>query len=155
MQIKSLRLILMQQKHTFIFNNFIFQVGFNAVRRLFRPPPPIQMYSIEDTSDNIPDHRGPIYDTINDGDDSGHSSYSRSNGSSSDNNVVPGVPVLTAGFYPRSTFGGGPLHNGGYVAGDYDVPEGEDHHHNHRQPLQQRSSVGVAVGTVTINGIAV
>jgi hypothetical protein len=112
------------------------------------------MYSIEDTADNLNDHRGPIYDTINDGDDSGHSSYSRSNGSSSDgaNGAVVG------GIYPRSTFGplgggGGPAHNGGFVAGDYDVPEGEDPYHNNRQP--KRSNAGVAVGTVTINGIAV
>ena len=106
-----------------------------------RPPPPIQMYSIEDTED----HRGPIYDTINDG-DSGHSTYSRSNGSNESNR-------------PRSTFspppgGGGGAQNGGYggagaqnggFSNDYDVPEGG-------------GGVGKpnsAVGTVTINGIAV
>ena len=104
------------------------------------------MYSIEDNED----HRGPIYDTINDG-DSGHSSYSRSNGSS-DNGAVP--PVV--GAYPRSTFGtpggGGALHNGGF-AGDYDVPEGGDELRPHQAPLSSRNST--AVGTVTINGIAV
>jgi len=95
-----------------------------------RPPPPIQMYSIEDTDD----HRGPIYDTINDG-DSSHSTYSRSNGSENSNPI-------------RSTFspppglqnGGSGLQNGGY-SNDYDVPEGG-------------AKLG-AVGTVTINGIAV
>ena len=95
-----------------------------------RPPPPIQMYSIEDTDD----HRGPIYDTINDG-DSSHSTYSRSNGSENSNPI-------------RSTFspppglqnGGSGLQNGGY-SNDYDVPEG--------------GAKPGAVGTVTINGIAV
>ncbi len=105
------------------------------------------MYSIEDTDD----HRGPIYDTINDG-DSGHSSYSRSNGSSENG----GLPPALVGAYPRSTFGplggGVALHNGGF-AGDYDVPEGgdrDDRHHG-QPPLAARPSVG----TVTINGIAV
>jgi len=120
----------------------------HPVVQYYRPPPPIQMYSIEDTED----HRGPIYDTINDG-DSGHSSYSRSNGSS-DNG---GVPPAVVGAYPRSTFGtpgvggGGAIHNGGF-AGDYDVPEGGDELRHH-SALAARNSA--AIGTVTINGIAV
>ena len=81
------------------------------------------MYSIEDTDD----HRGPIYDTINDG-DSSHSTYSRSNGSENSNPI-------------RSTFSPPPgLQNGG-DSNDYDVPEG--------------GAKPGAVGTVTINGIAV
>ena len=100
-----------------------------------RPPPPIQMYSIDDTPE---DHRGPIYDTIND-DNSSHSqsTYSQSSDSA----------------YPRSTFGPGQgsppngkgQHNTAYN-NDYDVPEG-----NERPGSRGTSSVG----TVTINGIAV
>jgi CUB/sushi domain-containing protein len=103
-----------------------------------RPPPPIQMYSIDDSPE---DHRGPIYDTIND-DNSSHSqsTYSQSSDSA----------------YPRSTFtpgqgqngsppGAGGQANNGY-ANDYDVPEG-----NERPGSRGNSSVG----TVTINGIAV
>ena len=105
-----------------------------------RPPPPIQMYSIDDSPE---DHRGPIYDTIND-DNSSHSqsTYSQSSDTA----------------YPRSTFtqsttqngsppgpGGGQTNNG-YALNDYDVPEG-----NERPGSRGNSSVG----TVTINGIAV
>ena len=100
-----------------------------------RPPPPIQMYSIDDSPE---DHRGPIYDTIND-DNSSHSqsTYSQSSDSA----------------YPRSTFGPGQgsppgtkgMANNGY-SNDYDVPEG-----NERPGSRGNSSVG----TVTINGIAV
>ena len=93
------------------------------------------MYSIDDTPE---DHRGPIYDTIND-DNSSHSqsTYSQSSDSA----------------YPRSTFGPGQgsppngkgQHNTAYN-NDYDVPEG-----NERPGSRGTSSVG----TVTINGIAV
>merc|ERR1712083_1056956 len=103
-------------------------------------PSPIQMYSIDDSPE---DHRGPIYDTIND-DNSSHSqsTYSQSSDTA----------------YPRSTFtqsttqngsppgpGGGQTNNG-YAINDYDVPEG-----NERPGSRGNSSVG----TVTINGIAV
>merc|ERR1712048_618695 len=71
-----------------------------------RPPPPIQMYSIDDTPD---DHRGPIYDTIND-DNSSHSQSSYSQGSGSDHGGGQA--------YPRSTFsagsGQGGMSNGGF-----------------------------------------
>jgi hypothetical protein len=91
------------------------------------------MYSIDDTPE---DHRGPIYDTIND-DNSSHSqsTYSQSSDSA----------------YPRSTFGPGQgsppgpgQANQGY-SNDYDVPEGSE----------RPASRGNPVGTVTINGIAV
>merc|ERR1712173_372400 len=93
--------------------------------------------------DSPEDHRGPIYDTIND-DNSSHSqsTYSQSSDTA----------------YPRSTFtqsttqngsppgpGGGQTNNG-YAINDYDVPEG-----NERPGSRGNSSVG----TVTINGIAV
>jgi len=97
-----------------------------------RPPPPIQMYSIEDSDD----HRGPIYDTINDG-DSGHSSYSHG---SNHSGQQPQRPRST--FSPTAG-GGGPTANGGYT-NDYDVPEGG-----------AGKNGGSPVGTVTINGIAV
>ena len=113
-------------------------VRFLPGTRKHRPPPPIQMYSIDDSPE---DHRGPIYDTIND-DNSSHSqsTYSQSSDSA----------------YPRSTFtpgqgqngsppGAGGQANNGY-ANDYDVPEG-----NERPGSRGNSSVG----TVTINGIAV
>jgi len=105
-----------------------------------RPPPPIQMYSIDDTPE---DHRGPIYDTIND-DNSSHSQSSYSGGSDQGG---------TQSGYPRSTFsspqsqGGQGLANGAYD-NNYDVPEG-----NERPGSRATSSP--SVGTVTINGIAV
>merc|ERR1711962_1210442 len=97
-----------------------------------RPPPPIQMYSIDDSPE---DHRGPIYDTIND-DNSSHSqsTYSQSSDTA----------------YPRSTFAPGQgsppgQPNIGY-SNDYDVPEGSE------RPGSRGTS---SVGNVTINGIAV
>merc|ERR1711962_462460 len=97
-----------------------------------RPPPPIQMYSIDDSPE---DHRGPIYDTINDDNSShSHSTYSQSSDSA----------------YPRSTFAPGQgsppgQPNIGY-SNDYDVPEGSE------RPGSRGTS---SVGNVTINGIAV
>ena len=110
-----------------------------------RPPPPIQMYSIDDTPD---DHRGgPIYDTIND-DNSSHSqsSYSHSAGSGSDH-----------GPYTRSTFTpvapeAGHYNNGGYN-NDYDVPEGSERLSS--PPKIKSPTAPTSVGVVTINGIAV
>lgn len=103
-----------------------------------RPPPPIQMYSIDDSPD---DHRGPIYDTIND-DNSSHSqsTYSQSGGSDH--------------AYPRSTFNpvSAATSDSGYNNGynnEYDVPEGNE------RPGSKNKTQGDAVGTVTINGIAV
>lgn len=103
-----------------------------------RPPPPIQMYSMDEAplgaeiGGPIPPqqngHAGgstaPIYDTINDD----HSSGGASRYSGSDR-------------YNPSTFknGGSSFQNNGY-SHDYDTPEGSD--------PNQRS-------TVTINGIAV
>ena len=109
-----------------------------------RPPPPIQMYSIDDTPE---DHRGPIYDTIND-DNSSHSqsSYSHSAGSGSDQ-----------GPYTRSTFtpasAESHYNNGGYN-NDYDVPEGSE---SRMTPPKIKTPTvpGASVGVVTINGIAV
>jgi len=104
-----------------------------------RPPPPIQMYSIDDTPD---DHRGPIYDTIND-DNSSHSQSSYSQGSGSDQGGGQS--------YPRSTFsagsGQGGMPNGGFN-NEYDVPEGNE------RP-GSRATASSPSGTVTINGIAV
>jgi len=97
-----------------------------------RPPPPIQMYSMEDEST-----RGPIYDTINDDRSSGGSGYS-----SGGNGPVPVAPPQ-----PPSTFGK-PSNFGGH---EYDVPEGSDGGRR-GQPASRSAS---SVGAVTINGIAV
>ena len=76
-----------------------------------RPPPPIQMYSIDDTPE---DHRGPIYDTIND-DNSSHSQSSYSASGGSDQASGPG--------YPRSSFTPASPEPPGYAdgGGHYDV----------------------------------
>ena len=113
-----------------------------------RPPPPIQMYSIDDSPE---DHRGPIYDTIND-DNSSHSqsSYSNSASGGSDN-----TPYTRSTFNPVSPPGMGPdmghYNNGGYN-NDYDVPEGND---RMTPPKIKTSPSQSNVGVVTINGIAV
>ncbi|CAB4068107.1 unnamed protein product [Lepeophtheirus salmonis] len=80
-----------------------------------RPPPPIQMYSMEESPDdeddlNSPDHRGPIYDTINDDSTSG-------GGGSTNSGYPPNVPST---FTPSVN---------GYASSknnDYDVPEGSE-----------------------------
>lgn len=132
------------------------------------------MYSMEDTED----HRGPIYDTINDG-DSGHSTYSH-NGSSSSHLGGGGGGLMTPpsdsstttinGLHQRaSTFVAPPvppsingMQNPAFSrAGelglhhtqqhDYDVPEGGGGSHR----PNSNGSASSPVGTVTINGIAV
>ena len=109
-----------------------------------RPPPPIQMYSIDDTPE---DHRGPIYDTIND-DNSSHSqsSYSQSGSGGSDN-----TPYSRSTFNPISGQGEMAHYNGGYN-NDYDVPEGND---RLTPPKIKSSPTSSNIGVVTINGIAV
>ena len=113
-----------------------------------RPPPPIQMYSIDDTPDNE-DHRGPIYDTINDD----NSSHSQSSYSQSGSGGSGGGSDTAAGPYSRSTFTPGDQahYNGGY-SNEYDVPEGNDRTSPHKI---KSPSVPTSVGVVTINGIAV
>ena len=106
----------------------------------------------------VEDHRGPIYDTIND--DSSGSGYSRSHsggGGGSDH----------GGYAPQSTFspnngaaglgGGYPKANPGY-SHDYDIPEGSDHGSSSRSGSgsgPNAAANGNSVGAVTINGIAV
>lgn len=163
-----------------------------------RPPPPIQMYSMADDSSNVlmngsnggmnnhlhtEDHRGPIYDTINDDSSGGGSGvmgpYGGSTGHSSASDHANGVPPYMQS-QQQSTFspinnngynmnnhmhaGGNVGSNGkpmnGYNPHDYDVPEGSENGMNGRPPLpspmQQGNAVGGnAVGAVTINGIAV
>jgi hypothetical protein len=65
--------------------------------------PPIQMYSLDESASSTPrndDHRGPIYDTIND-DSSAGSGYTRSqNGSDKGYPTTFGPPLPAAnGFY--------------------------------------------------------
>lgn len=158
-----------------------------------RPPPPIQMYSMADDSSNVlmngsnggmnnhlhtEDHRGPIYDTINDDSSGGGSGVmgpyggSTTHSSASDHaNPIP--PYLQA--QQQSTFS--PINNNGYNinshmhAGmnpasngksnngydhNYDVPEGSENGAMGRPPLPSPMQQGIgAVGAVTINGIAV
>merc|ERR1711974_333281 len=105
-----------------------------------RPPPPIQMYSIDDSPE---DHRGPIYDTIND-DNSSHSqsSYSHSNSGGSDN-----TPYSRSTFNPVTTGSDmGHYNNAGYN-NDYDVPEGND---RQSPPKIKTPTVPSNVGVVTI-----
>ena len=113
-------------------------------RILSRPPPPIQMYSMDEGAHD--DARGPIYDTIND--DSSGSGYSPSNGSGSgltgNTSVAPAAPP-PAGFPGSSTFSPAgaqppPPRINGAFSHDYDVPEGSES----GRPAK-----------VTINGIAV
>lgn len=104
------------------------------------PPPPIQMYSMDDGGGLDDPTRAPIYDTIND--DSSGSVYSQSNGSGGSNKGG-------GNYAPTSTFSPGqsngyppPPHrtvNGNGVVNEYDVPEGSE-----GRPAK-----------VTINGIAV
>ncbi len=124
-----------------------------------RPPPPIQMYSMDDASSSThlngggsngilhdgggglaADARGPIYDTIND--DSSGSGYSRassSNAASNSHHHYGGSSTFGAGLPPVARTNGGYSH-------EYDVPEGAEHlGGGGRGP----------VGAVTINGIAV
>lgn len=92
-----------------------------------RPPPPIQMYSMDENTEGVANGSGaaPIYDTINDDHSSGGGASRYSAGSDR---------------YNPSTFKNGStsFQNGGYNH-DYDTPEGSDPNRN----------------TVTINGIAV
>ena len=109
-----------------------------------RPPPPIQMYGMDDSGNagGTEDHRGPIYDTIND--DSSGSGYSRSNPGSDKGHYAPTSTFTPNGNgYPPQT---GPRTNGGFV-NEYDVPEGSEQ--------QLSGSSRNSVGAVTINGIAV
>ena len=108
----------------------------------------MQMYSIDDTPDNE-DHRGPIYDTINDD----NSSHSQSSYSQSGSGGSGGGSDTAAGPYSRSTFTPGDQahYNGGY-SNEYDVPEGNDRTSPHKI---KSPSVQTSVGVVTINGIAV
>ena len=97
------------------------------------PPPPIQMYSMDEASPSSeqPPNGGaaPIYDTINDDHSSGGSGYAHSG----------------SDRYTPSTFknGGSSFHayNNAGMNHDYDTPEGSE---------PNKSS-----NTVTINGIAV
>ena len=109
-----------------------------------RPPPPIQMYSIDDTPE---DHRGPIYDTINDDNSShSHSSYSQSNSDNAPYTRSTFNPVTPLGLSSDSSV----QYNGAY-SNDYDVPEGSER----LSPTKIKNSPQSSVGVVTINGIAV
>eukprot|EP00096_Caligus_rogercresseyi_P001986 TRINITY_DN1356_c0_g1_i3.p1 TRINITY_DN1356_c0_g1~~TRINITY_DN1356_c0_g1_i3.p1 ORF type:complete len:138 (-),score=44.61 TRINITY_DN1356_c0_g1_i3:742-1155(-) len=97
-----------------------------------RPPPPIQMYSMEESPDETEDHRGPIYDTINDDSVSGSS-----------NNPPPSTftPPSLNGYASSKA-----SHN------DYDLPEGSEiGGPSGGSGLRHKNSFG----PVTINGIAV
>ena len=162
-----------------------------------RPPPPIQMYSMADDSSNVlmngsngginnhlhtEDHRGPIYDTINDDSSGGGSGvigpYGGSTTHSSASDHANPVPPYLHQAQQQSTFS--PLNNNGYNMNnmqpgfnpalngksnngynhDYDVPEGSESGVSGRPPLpspmqQGNGAGGNAVGAVTINGIAV
>ena len=165
-----------------------------------RPPPPIQMYSMADDSSNVlmgngsnggmnghlhtEDHRGPIYDTINDDSSGGGSGvigpYGGSTTHSSASDHTNAIPPYMQG-QQQSTFSpinnnaynmNGHIHNGGNPASNgklnggydhnYDIPE-LDHSENGingrpplPSPMQQGNVIGSnAVGAVTINGIAV
>lgn len=100
-----------------------------------RPPPPIQMYSMDEANDS--DQRGPIYDTINDGSTS--SAYSRSSASDKGASSAKYAPST---FSPNNGNGYNGRVNGGFGGHEYDVPEGKE-------------NGGATQGTVTINGIAV
>ena len=106
------------------------------------PPPPIQMYSMDEASvpvsDQCPPNGGagpaPIYDTINDDHSSGGSGYAHSG----------------SDRYTPSTFknGGSSFHaynNAGGINHDYDTPEGGG----------GADGPNKSSNTVTINGIAV
>ncbi len=118
-----------------------------------RPPPPIQMYSMDTDGLGPPGVLGngleteagqghqngnaaPIYDTINDDHSSGGGA---SRYSGSDRYNPPSTFKNGTGLHAQASF----HNNGGYAGGhhDYDTPEGSD-------PANQRN-------TVTINGIAV
>ena len=127
------------------------------------PPPPIQMYSMDDSTSpggvaGVAAGATPIYDTINDDHSSGYARSSVSGGNGSDRGgytpstfknggaaalggVAEGAPP--PGGTPGGLGGGGAngYGNNGF-AHDYDTPEGTD-------PRQQQTS------GVTINGIAV
>jgi hypothetical protein len=111
-----------------------------------QPMPPIQMYSMDESATSTPrhdEHRGPIYDTIND-DSSAGSGYTRSHSGSgmSTSSTTFGPPLPAANGF--SGFKGS---NGSFVPHDYDIPEGSDHSSNSRPTIP--------VAAVTINGIAV
>jgi len=100
-----------------------------------RPPPPIQMYSIDDTED----HRNPIYDTIPDGDKDLYAL-----GADGNQNRSTFSPPSSSGYAGAQSNGGysnAAQQNGGY-SNEYDVAEGG-------------ATTNGPVGTVTINGIAV
>ena len=161
-----------------------------------RPPPPIQMYSMaDDGSSGVmngtngshlhpEEHRGPIYDTINDdssgGGSGGVGGYGGSTSHSSASDHGSALPSYLQA-QQQSTFS--PLNNNGYNmsnhlhaaphggksnAGynhDYDVPEGSESGMSGNgqmgrpplpSPMQPGNGIGAnAVGAVTINGIAV
>jgi hypothetical protein len=113
-----------------------------------QPMPPIQMYSLDESATSTPrhdDHRGPIYDTIND-DSSAGSGYTRSqNGSENGFGGVGSTPTTFGPPLPAAN--GYYKSNSPFVPHDYDIPEGSDHGSGSRPTL--------AVASVTINGIAV
>jgi hypothetical protein len=112
--------------------------------------PPIQMYSMDESAASTPrhdDHRGPIYDTIND-DSSAGSGYTRSQNGSEHAFGVGSTPTTFGPPLPAANgFYKGNSNNVPFVPHDYDVPEGSDHGSNSRPTL--------SVASVTINGIAV
>ena len=165
-----------------------------------RPPPPIQMYSMADDVNNgimngsgrvmnshlhQEEHRGPIYDTINDdssgGGSGGIGGYGGSTTHSSTSDHGSALPTYLQA-QQQSTFS--PINNNGYnmnshlpggghipsagkvnngYSHDYDVPEGSESGMSGsgpgaigRPPLPSPMQQGSnAVGAVTINGIAV
>ena len=107
--------------------------------------PPIQMYSLDESASSTPrheDHRGPIYDTIND-DSSAGSGYTRSQNGSENGFGVGGTPTTFGPPLPAAN--GYYKSNAPFVPHDYDIPEGSDH----------SSRPALSVASVTINGIAV
>ena len=128
-----------------------------------RPPPPIQMYSMQEDQ-ALGDQRGsngggvggaggggPIYDTINDDNSSG-SGYDRASSKSGGGGVGGPYNNYSTTFTP---------HNGGGGVGgrmmppynEYDVPEGSERGGN--GSAAAAAAAAAAPATVTINGIAV
>lgn len=112
---------------------------------------PIQMYSMDEASNSISgleDHRGPIYDTIND-DSSAGSGYTRSH-SGSENGF--GVSAASTTFGPplpaANGYSGYKGSNESFIPHDYDIPEGSYMSSGSSRPT-------IPVASVTINGIAV
>ena len=108
------------------------------------------MYSMDESASSTPrhdDHRGPIYDTIND-DSSAGSGYTRSqNGSEHAFGGVGSTPTTFGPPLPAANGYYKGNNNSPFVPHDYDIPEGSDHGSSSRPTL--------AVASVTINGIAV